>query len=109
MGNETFDGDGPMSGLKTNKRAGLLRISKHVYYSNSQRFLYIYIYHYGSVQGIKLDLIAFPMLTSSVTLGWPQVDLMFQSRRIEYSSLYLTIRLRARVFYEQIVNEAQPS
>ena len=23
--------------------------------------------------------------------------------------LYLTIRLRARVFYEQIVNEAQPS
>ena len=25
------------------------------------------------------------------------------------SLLYLTIRLRARVFYEQIVNEAQPS
>ena len=24
-------------------------------------------------------------------------------------SFYLTIRLRARVFYEQIVNEAQPS
>ena len=24
-------------------------------------------------------------------------------------SLYLTIRLRARVFYERIVNEAQPS
>ena len=24
-------------------------------------------------------------------------------------SKYLTIRLRARVFYEQIVNEAQPS
>ena len=25
------------------------------------------------------------------------------------SRFYLTIRLRARVFYEQIVNEAQPS
>ena len=27
----------------------------------------------------------------------------------EASCYYLTIRLRARVFYEQIVNEAQPS
>ena len=26
-----------------------------------------------------------------------------------HSCFYLTIRLRARVFYEQIVNEAQPS
>ena len=26
-----------------------------------------------------------------------------------FSLLYLTIRLQARVFYEQIVNEAQPS
>ena len=28
---------------------------------------------------------------------------------IGYATHYLTIRLRARVFYEQIVNEAQPS
>ena len=26
-----------------------------------------------------------------------------------FDTIYLTIRLRARVFYEQIVNEAQPS
>ena len=94
-----------MSGLKPNKRAGLLWISKQVYYS--QKILYIC--HYGSVQGIKFDLIAFAMLTSGVTLDWPQVDLMFQSRKIECSSQYLTIRLRARVCYEPIVGEAQPS
>ena len=30
-------------------------------------------------------------------------------KRASSELLYLTIRLRARVFYEQIVNEAQPS
>ena len=39
---------------------------------------------------------------------YKRVDLMFIF--IFYSDdNYLTIRLRARVFYEQIVNEAQPS
>ena len=31
------------------------------------------------------------------------------SHSISQSSFYLTIRLRALVFYEQIINEAQPS
>ena len=41
-------------------------------------------------------------LESSVS-HFPEVPGLFSS------ILYLTIRLRARVFYEQIVNEAQPS
>ena len=32
-----------------------------------------------------------------------------QQTRMETPPKYLTIRLQARVFYEQIVNEAQPS
>ena len=36
--------------------------------------------------------------------------LKFQAMLSNYfSTHYLTIRLRARLFYEQIVNEAQPS
>ena len=35
----------------------------------------MYIYQHGSVQSIRLDLIAFVTLTSSVTVDWPQVDL----------------------------------
>ena len=35
--------------------------------------------------------------------AWPIESDMFEYR------FYLTIRLQARVFYEQIVNEAQPS
>ncbi len=31
------------------------------------------------------------------------------SKKLGVNEFYLTIRLRARVFYEQIVNEAQPS
>ena len=39
-----------------------------------------------------------------ITENWmPQTCVFIQSM------WYLTIRLRARVFYEQIVNEAQPS
>ena len=34
---------------------------------------------------------------------------VYLSNRPQVSMGYLTIRLRARVFYEQIVNEAQPS
>ena len=34
---------------------------------------------------------------------------MILVRHLSYNAVYLTIRLRARVFYEQTVNEAQPS
>ena len=38
-----------------------------------------------------------------------QVCMVYLSNRPQVSVGYLTIRLQARVFYEQIVNEAQPS
>ena len=37
------------------------------------------------------------------------LQIFFATRAISKIGEYLTIRLRARVFYEQIVNEAQPS
>ena len=38
-----------------------------------------------------------------------QYSAILTSRLVNNIYIYLTIRLRARVFYEQIVNEAQPS
>ena len=37
------------------------------------------------------------------------LQIFFATRAVVKSGEYLTIRLRARVFYEQIVNGAQPS
>ena len=37
------------------------------------------------------------------------LQIFFATRVVLKIGEYLTIRLRARVFYEQIVNEAQPS
>ena len=44
-------------------------------------------------------------------IGWFDVNMVqHTSRRFKCRTLhYLTIRLRGRVLYEQIVNEAQPS
>ena len=41
----------------------------------------------------------------------PSFDLLvtFNNFKVNLGYSYLTIRLRDRVFYEQIVNEAQPS
>ena len=45
-----------------------------------------------------------------VALGYRLGQLLRFFRALQTSRvLHLTIRLRARVFYEQIVNEAQPS
>ena len=37
------------------------------------------------------------------------LQIFFATHTVLKIGYYLTIRLRARVFYEQIVNEAQPS
>ena len=59
----------------------------------------------GNVQGqypsiflLQMEAIVFIIL-----------QIFFETRAIFKIGEYLTIRLRARVFYEQIVNEAQPS
>ena len=44
------------------------------------------------------------LILRSIVLGWISIQ-----RKWSIGINYLTIRLRARVFYEQIVNEAQPS
>ena len=41
-------------------------------------------------------------------IGYIILQMFFATRAVLKFGEYLTIRLRARVFYEQIVNEAQP-
>ena len=40
---------------------------------------------------------------------WQRLVIQDYNKNTKLQFIYLTIRLRARVFYEQIVNEAQPS
>ena len=49
----------------------------------------------------QIRILAYPLAFEQPGPGAPLLGLA--------KSIYLTIRLRARVFYEQIVNEAQPS
>ena len=73
--------------------------------SSVGRTLYRYRRGHGFVQGQISEYIFAPK--GDYCLYYPSN--LFRNEAVLKIGEYLTIRLRARVFYEQIVNEAQPS